>query len=116
MSRLRARPVAQALFLATAVAAAIVLASCDEQGQLGNPQSTAVARPRGEIVFARYCNSCHPRGAAGAGPSLIQSTLGAGEFHSFVRTGKNRMPAFNAGLISDEDLDHMYQYIQGLKK
>jgi mono/diheme cytochrome c family protein len=118
LSRLRARPFAQALFLVTAVAAAVGLASCGEQAQ---PTPTALAtvnadRPRGEVVFARYCNSCHPGGGRGAGPSLIQGGSSEDEFKRVVRQGEKRMPGFNEGLISDDDLDQMYDYIVSLTK
>jgi mono/diheme cytochrome c family protein len=122
VSRLRARPVAQALFLATAVAAAVGLASCGEQAQ-PTPTSLAVAatattanatRTRGDIVFAKYCNSCHPGGARGAGPAL--PGIDKDEFVEYVRKGKGRMPAFNEGLISNEEFDQMYEYISSLKK
>ena len=118
LSRLRARPVAQALFLATAIAAAVGLASCGEQAQpTTNATSVANAtKSRGEIVFAKYCNSCHPGGGRGAGPSLVQAGISETEFDEYVRKGKNRMPAFNEGLISNDDLDEMYSYISGLAK
>ena len=113
---MRARPVAQALFLATAIAAAVGLASCGEQAQ-SNTSSTPAAnatRTRGEIVFAKYCNSCHPGGGRGAGPSLAQAGISEDEFDEYVRKVKNRMPAFNEGLISNDDLDEMYRYISSM--
>ena len=30
---------------------------------------------RGEVVFAQYCNSCHPKGGRGSGPSLVQAGI-----------------------------------------
>jgi mono/diheme cytochrome c family protein len=122
ISRLRARPAAQTFFLATALAAAVGLASCGEQAQ-PTPTSPEVAatattanatRTRGDIVFAKYCNSCHPGGGRGAGPAL--PGIDKDEFVEYVRSGKGRMPAFNEGLISNEDLDQMYDYISSLKK
>jgi mono/diheme cytochrome c family protein len=118
LSGLSARPLVQALFLATAVAAAVGLASCGEQTQ---PTPTTIAtvnanRPRGEVVFAKYCNSCHPGGARGAGPSLVQAGLSEDEFKKVVRQGEKRMPAFNEGLIRNDDLDEMYDYIVSLSK
>lgn len=110
ISVLRARPVARTLFIATAVVAAVGLASCGGQAQRTPTLS------RGEVVFAKYCNSCHPGGGRGAGPSLAQAGIGKDEFANYVRHGKNRMPGFNEGLISNEDLDQMYDYISGLSK
>ena len=118
LSRLRARPVAQALFLATAIAAAVGMAACGDQAQL-NSSSTPAAnatQTRGQIVFAKYCNSCHPGGGRGAGPSLVQAGISESEFDEYVRKGRNRMPAFNEGLISNEDLDEMYSYVSSMTK
>jgi mono/diheme cytochrome c family protein len=122
LSHLRSRHAARSLFLATAVAAAVGLASCGEPAQPTPAATTAatsastpnIARTRGEIVFAHYCNSCHPGGGRGAGPAL--PGIEKDEFVRYVRNGKGRMPAFNEGLISNEDLDQMYEYISSLKK
>jgi mono/diheme cytochrome c family protein len=113
-SVLRSRHVARTLFVATAVAAAVGLASCGEQGP-ATPTLSASAS-RGAVVFAQYCQSCHPGGGRGAGPSLVQSGISREEFVSTVRQGKGRMPAFNAGLIPDDDLNAMYDYISSLSK
>jgi mono/diheme cytochrome c family protein len=112
--RLRSRPLARALFLATAIAAAVGLASCGDQAQ---PTATVIATAsRGEVVFAQYCNSCHPKGGRGSGPSLVQAGLSKDEFTNYVRNGKGRMPGFNEGLLPNEDLDEMFAYISGLSK
>lgn len=112
--RLRSRPLAPALFLTTAIAAAVGLASCGGQAQ-PTPTLNATAS-RGEVVFAKYCNSCHPKGGRGSGPSLVQTGIGKDEFALYVRNGKGRMPGFNEGLIPNEDLDQMYEYISSLSK
>jgi mono/diheme cytochrome c family protein len=114
LSRLRARPFARVHFLATAIAAAVGLASCGGPAQ---PNVSENPNPsRGEVVFAKYCNSCHPKGGRGSGPSLVQTGISKDEFTRYVRNGKGRMPGFNEGLISNEDLDQMYEYISGLSK
>jgi cytochrome c551 len=114
LSRLRARPLAQAFFLTTAIAAAVGLASCGDQAQ---PTATVNAiASHGQVVFAKYCNSCHPKGGRGSGPSLVQAGISKDEFTNYVRNGKGRMPAFNEGLIPVEDLDQMFSYISGLAK
>jgi mono/diheme cytochrome c family protein len=46
----------------------------------------------------------------------VQSGISREEFVSTVRQGKGRMPAFNAGLIPDDDLNAMYDYISSLSK
>ena len=66
---------------------------------------------------ARYCNSCHPGGARGAGPSLIELGPGLSDdlIRDSVRKGRNRMPAYNQSLISDDALTDMIAYIRTLK-
>src|SRR5207247_3071 len=63
------------LFALSALSAVALLAACDN----GNPSPTppngnsqvpieqaSPGLPRGQAVFARYCNSCHPGGGRGA--------------------------------------------------
>ena len=71
---------------------------------------------RGEVVFAKYCNSCHPGGGRGAGPSLVQAGISEAEFDEYVRNGKARMPGFNEALFAKCDLDEMYRYISSLTR
>jgi mono/diheme cytochrome c family protein len=68
-------------------------------------------------VFARNCNSCHPGGGRGAGPSLIELGPGLSDdlIRDSVRKGRNRMPAYNQSLISDDALTDMIAYMRTLK-
>ena len=89
----------------------VVLAACDSGGDSGGlPRS-------GEVVFARYCNTCHPGGGLGAGPSLIRAlpNLSDGQLRDIVRHGKSRMPGFTEQEISNAELDDLIGFVRGLK-
>lgn len=89
------------------------LAACDSNaGAEPTPGGTA---PPGQAVFARYCNVCHPGGGRGSGPSLRAIPLTGDQIRTYVRQGKERMPAFGPNLISDAQLTQLVEYIQALK-
>ncbi len=77
----------------------------------------ASAQARGQVVFARYCNSCHPGGGRGAGPALpmLVASRSDDELRSLVRGGKNRMPAFGPEVIPDDQLSDLIAYLRTLK-
>ncbi|MDQ6694669.1 MAG: cytochrome c, partial [Chloroflexota bacterium] len=81
--------------------------------------STTTGSPAaaGGETYARYCNTCHPGGNRGAGPSLIQRSprMSDEEIRSVIRNGQQRMPGFNAQLISDDQLTGLVAYIRTLK-
>lgn len=98
-------------FCLLALLVPIVLAACDSGGDAG-------AIPRsGEVVFGRYCNTCHPGGGLGAGPSLIRSVpdLSDDQLRDIVRHGKSRMPGFTEQEISDAELEELIGFVRGLK-
>ena len=123
------------LFFLSALSVAALLAACDN----GNPPLTPAngdssltpangnsqagienatpGLPRGQAVFARYCNTCHPGGGKGAGPSLIERGPGLSDeqIRDSVRNGRNRMPAYSQTLISDDALTDLIAYIRTLK-
>ncbi len=103
-----------ALLVFAALLAPAALASCDTGGSQNT--GTELARP-GEAVFARYCNTCHPGGGFGAGPSLILALprLTDAEVRDIIRRGKTRMPGFSENEISDPELADLITYIRGLK-
>jgi mono/diheme cytochrome c family protein len=89
------------------------LAACDSGG--GSPGTQLVRS--GEVVFGRYCNTCHPGGGLGAGPSLIRAVPGLtdDQVRDIVRHGKTRMPGFTEQEISDAELDDLIGFVRGLK-
>ncbi len=72
---------------------------------------------RGQAVFARYCNSCHPAGQRGAGPPLPMFVASSTDqdLRTLIRQGKNRMPAFGPSVIPDDQLSDLIAYLRTLK-
>ena len=70
----------------------------------------------GQRVFARHCYECHPGGAAGLGPAINNKPLPGALIKTQVREGLGAMPAFDAGHISDADLEKLVAYLQALRK
>lgn len=118
------RTVVSAAFLVSTLAGVSLIAACDSEPapsaatpSSGNTGSNSANAARGAEVFARYCNSCHPGGDRGAGPSLIEegSRLSDGRITRTVRNGDGRMPAFGTNQISDAELPDLIAYIRSLK-
>jgi quinol-cytochrome oxidoreductase complex cytochrome b subunit/cytochrome c551/c552 len=128
------------LVLAVAASAGLVLWSTDprplfDQNAVGNgsslPPTThepvgGVPRARtgliagkdnhGQVLFGRYCDSCHTSGRAMIGPSLVtaqfkQNNPTGEKIIQLVRDGGFDMPAFPPALLSDEDLQAIVEYV-----
>ena len=89
-----------------------------DQGSSTGGASPAPAEPaadvgRGQIVFAANCNSCHPGGQTGLGPTI--TGLADQQITGPVRSGQGTMPAFGPDKISDQDLTNMLAYIRTLR-
>lgn len=67
----------------------------------------------GQVLFMRFCHSCHPDGDAGLGPSLHGVRHLSPLVHMQVRLGMGEMPAFDDE-IPDEDLDAILAYLRHL--
>lgn len=65
----------------------------------------------GETVYANFCAGCHPDGGAGVGPDLHDRTDSPAEIRYLIRNGEDRMPAFGADQISDEDMENVLAYL-----
>ncbi|MFL5732052.1 MAG: c-type cytochrome [Chloroflexia bacterium] len=114
-------------FVLTALLGGVLLSACDSGSAAPTPtvedsSQTSVLEaspgiPRGKAVFARYCNACHPGGLRGAGPSLIEEAphLSDAQIKDSVRKGRNRMPAYDETLISNDALDDLVAYVRTLK-
>ena len=73
----------------------------------------------GEQIFIRSCNSCHPGGKQGMGPSLIDMSKKYPDddvLKAFIRKGKGIMPAQPANVINDIELTRLVAYIKALKE
>jgi mono/diheme cytochrome c family protein len=72
----------------------------------------------GQQLYSRFCDSCHPGGGSGLGPSLRGAELEA-EFADdealkrVTREGVGTMPAFRQ--LTDRQLDDIVAYIRTLE-
>jgi mono/diheme cytochrome c family protein len=103
--------------LCSALLASTGLAACDSGGSSPGGPGGGTPIPRtGEMIFARYCNTCHPEGGRGVGPSLITQDYSEPEMRSVVRHGRKQMPGFGVQIISDDDLNALVEYVKGLRR
>ncbi len=71
---------------------------------------------KGEVVFNRFCQKCHPGGEAGLGPAINNKPVPGFIIRLQVRKGLGVMPAFKEKVISEEDLDNLMAYLKTLRK
>lgn len=70
---------------------------------------------RGQVLFGRYCDSCHPAGDVGRGESLVSPEFQRDFQNEFqitqlVREGTCLMPKFDRFLLADADLDEIVRF------
>lgn len=71
----------------------------------------------GEQIFIRSCNTCHPGGKKGMGPSLSlidQHLPDDRSLKALIRQGKGTMPAQPPEALNDEELDSLVAYLRKL--
>lgn len=71
---------------------------------------------QGEVLFNRFCNSCHPNGTAGLGPALNNKPLPGFAIRFQIRKGFGVMPAFDEEVISDDGTKQIVAYLKELRK
>jgi mono/diheme cytochrome c family protein len=74
---------------------------------------------RGQVLFGRYCDSCHPGGRGGIGSDLEGTQVKRqyttdDKIIKLVRSGGFDMPAFSTSLLSDDDLANIAAYVRNL--
>lgn len=102
---------------AIALAACFVAACAPKQAgppMYPEPQLDAQGR-RGQEVYMRFCDECHPNGQAGRGPGIVDRPLPDAAIKAQVRLGAGIMPSFSEEQISDEDLDALVVYLEALE-
>ena len=70
---------------------------------------------RGEAVFMRFCNECHPQGEASVGPSIHDKPLPGELIKLQVREGLGAMPSFGTEPIPDPDLEALVAYLFAMR-
>jgi quinoprotein glucose dehydrogenase len=79
--------------------------------------AAAASADAGREVYGKMCASCHGEPQAGAirtmdrTGSIPVATLGADRVRTRVRQGQGQMPAFEADLISDQELQGILAYL-----
>jgi len=82
--------------------------------------AAAADAAKGKIAFTKNgCWQCHGFVGQGSvatsnGRILARTELPLDAFKSFVRTTNGAMPPFRPAVLSDEDLDDIYAYLQSL--
>lgn len=101
--------------LLSVVLLASALAGCGRERNseiFVGPITLNAQQQRGELVFFRNCNECHPQGESGLGPALNDKELPGWFIKNQVRRPILIMPAFSEAQISDEDLDALVEYLK----
>ncbi len=96
----------------------LALASCRAQrgAPFDRPVELDEAGRRGQLVYMRHCNSCHPNGAGGLGPALNDKPLPAPAVRLQVREGVGAMPAFPDAVIPDGALEDLLAFVSQLRR
>ncbi|AUX48721.1 cytochrome C [Sorangium cellulosum] len=79
--------------------------------ELGPPPLDEPPERRGEVLFAKFCDQCHPGGAGGLGPGLNNKPAPAAAIRLQIRSGLGAMPAFSEREIPDADVDAIIAYM-----
>ena len=99
---------------------AAVLMTAAISAQEAAPKPAAPAAPAGNVETGKKlwisvgCWQCHGYEGQGgaAGPRLSGRNLPFAGFSAYVRRPTNQMPPYTAKVVSDQDLGHMYAYVQ----
>ena len=104
----------------------LVLSSCSMGEEMRRIEESKVANKMreasrssnltGEQIFVRSCNTCHPGGDAGMGPSLInmEEDFKTDEaLRKFIRQGKGMMPPQPVEDVNDEEMKSLIVFLHG---
>jgi mono/diheme cytochrome c family protein len=93
----------------------IALSGCSQKvvppGERGHSLKSAAA-VKGQDVFMKNCNRCHPEGMGGTGPALVNKPLPGFLIRFQVRNGLGAMPSFKKNKLPKSDLDNLVKYIK----
>lgn len=71
----------------------------------------------GEQIYMRSCNTCHPAGKEGLGPSLEKTTEhypSEDALVAFLRKGKGNMPGQPKNIIDEREMKNLVIYVRSL--
>ena len=70
----------------------------------------------GRVLFNGYCGTCHPGGMSGLGLAIINKPLPASLIRFQIRNGVGVMPDFEEDVLTDEQVEHIAEYLVYLRK
>lgn len=97
---------------------AVASVACGEERKsepIKGPIELTPEEQRGQQVFMRQCNECHPQGEAGLGPPLNSIPLPGAAIKTKVRTKTGNMPSFSETALSPDDLDKLVSYLEKVR-
>lgn len=69
---------------------------------------------KGQEVFMKNCNTCHPAGRKGLGPAIANKPIPGFMIRYQVRKGLGVMPPFDKQHLSEEEMDQLVAFIKEL--
>jgi mono/diheme cytochrome c family protein len=115
--------------IAPAVVVALLLSACSIAEEVKHIEEVQKAEQRqetarsenltGEQLFVRSCNTCHPGGKAGIGPSLEEINTKMpddAQLKALIRKGRGNMPPQSKETINDQELENLVAYLRSLNK
>ena len=107
-------------FVRVSSAAAAVVSLLLVSGFGGQGAALAASADKGKTAFVQHgCWQCHDFAGEGSvatsnGKVIARTQLPLDAFISFVRTTNGPMPPYRAPVLSDDELDDIYAYLQSL--
>jgi ubiquinol-cytochrome c reductase cytochrome c subunit len=99
---------------------ALVMLLAAGPGLPGANSAAAADAEKGKLAFAKSgCWQCHGFAGQGSvatsgGRVIARTQLPLDAFKAFVRTTNGAMPPYRREVLSDDDLDNIYAYLQSL--
>jgi mono/diheme cytochrome c family protein len=104
------------ILLITTYCIALVGCSARKTEPIKDPvELTTAEEKRGEVLFMKHCQKCHPNGEEGLGPALNVNPAPRFVKAFQIRHGLGVMPGFDKNEISKEDLDNITTYMKRVK-
>jgi ubiquinol-cytochrome c reductase cytochrome c subunit len=97
----------------------LALAAC-AASIAGQGSADAASAEKGKAAFIQHgCWQCHGFAGEGSlatsnGKVIARTDMQLDRFKSFVRTTNGAMPPYRPEILSDEDIDDIYAYLQSL--